>query len=176
MPSLDQKNGFSNENNSLLPEQIKLKKQLEEKVFYTKNSVAANQRSAFLKVLHGHWQLVKKGVLILFVLQVVVYGLALVSSLRWLALTVIDPLLLVADFFYIGWILVRLKLKYQRTLWQSEITLLVLGISLGALVSGFKVIWIRQPWTLVNLLVEPFFMGGLAVLSGFIMWWFIKLK
>ena len=160
----------------MLVEKIENKKQFEKKIFFTREDIPTSKNQGILSILVWSWQTVKKVVALLFVLQVVVYILALWPSIKQFMLTIVDPLLLVVDFFYVGWILVKLKLVYHRNLWQSELALFMLGGTLGVLVSWFKLIWIRQPWTVVNLIIEPFFMGGLAVAAGLVLWWLIRLK
>ncbi len=162
----------------MLEKEKEHKQLLEKKIFFTQADLPSelkNKKSFFEKIVWS-WKRVRKAVLFLFSLQIIVYLLTLKFSLRYLALNILDPLLLVLDFFCVGWILVKLKLVGHRNLWQSEFTILIFGVSLGILTSWFKLLWVRQTWTIPNLIIEPLFMGCLTVLVALIIWPLIKLK
>ena len=126
------------------------------------------------KDLEWYWRLIKKSVLILFSLQVVVYILSLFSGLKLLMMGVFDPLLLIVDFIFWGWLVAEIKLKYKENLWQVSVTMFLAGFSLGVLVSIFKFFWFREYWTIFNLIAEPVFMGIIAVFVGLVSWLFIR--
>ncbi len=154
----------------------KRNKDIEKDIFIQQDEFKSNKRKldSKFKDLEWYWQLIKKPVLILFGLQLIVYILSLFSSLELLMLDVFNPLLLIIDFLFWGWLVAEIKLKYKENLWQASVTMFLAGFFLGVLVSIFKFFWFREYWTIFNLIAEPVFMGMLAIFVGLISWLFIK--
>jgi len=154
------------------------KNDVEKKVFMQKDEFIQkkNKLNKKFKDLEWYWKLIKKPILILFGLQVSVYILSLVPGLKLLMVGVFDPLLLLVDFVFFGWIVAEVKLKNNENLWQALVTVFLGGFTLGILVSILKFFWFREYWTIFNLIAEPVFMGLIAVIVGLVAWVFIRRK
>ena len=151
---------------------------VEKKVFIQKDEFRPKKIEQYKKFkdLEWYWKLIKKPVLILFGLQAIIYVLSFFSVLKLLMVGFFDPLLLLVDFVFFGWLVAEVKLKYKENLWQTVVTVFLAGFTLGILVSILKFFWFREYWTIFNLIAEPVFMGIIAVVVGLVAWVFIRRK
>ncbi|OIO18487.1 hypothetical protein COV56_02775 [Candidatus Kuenenbacteria bacterium CG11_big_fil_rev_8_21_14_0_20_37_9] len=120
--------------------------------------------------------LVKKWVIFLASLEILVYVLAIARSIHSLMMTVVDPLLLLVDFAVFGFLMWKVKRKERETLWQGVVACFFAGFGFGLITSIFRIFWIRELWTVFNLITEPVFMGIMASAAGLITGIFIKRK
>lgn len=143
------------------------KKEVEKKVFLQFEDVQKNkQKKILFKDLGWYWEIIKKPVLALAGLEFFLYILALVPSLKLLMIGVFDPILLLVDFVFFGWLFAQVIKKKKESMWQGLVTVFLAGFALGLLLSIFKAFWIREYWTLFNVMVEPVYRGVLAVAVG----------
>ncbi len=112
------------------------------------------------------WQTVRRSVIVLFILQALAYVLMGVPVWRLAVERVIDPLLLLVDLSVFGWVASEAKLKYNQRATAAILVSFRVGLFLGLLVALFKFFWIREYWTVLNLVIEPVYTGLLAVVVG----------
>jgi hypothetical protein len=149
----------------------------EKKIFVQRDEFLSKEvKKRLFKDLDWYWKIIKKPVKILAGLEILLYILAIVPALRLLMLGVFDPILLLVDFVFFAWLVWQVRIKKQENLWQAVVTVFLAGFALGLVVSIFKAIWIREYWTIFNLITEPVFMGLLAVAVGLIVSLVIKPK
>jgi len=148
----------------------------EKKVFaQSKNHVNTNLKSKkIFKDLGWYWRIIKKPVLILSVLKILVYILSSFSALKQMMIDIIDPILLLVDFVFFAHITALVKHKYKQSQWQAIVTVFLAGFGFGFISSLFKLFWIREFWTIFNLITEPVFMGLVAAVIAVIAGLFIK--
>ena len=118
--------------------------------------------------------LIRTPVFILAGLEISLYFLSLIPGLKFVMIEVFDPILFLVNFIFFGWLMVLVLKKKGENLWQGTVTLFLAGFALGLIMSIFKIFWIREYWTFYNLIVEPVFMGMIAVIVGLIVSLFIK--
>ncbi len=156
---------------------VEEKKSAEDKVFAkSADDIAKKPKKSNFQDIGWYVELVKKWVIFLAALEILVYILALIKSINLLMMEVVDPLLLIVDFFVFGYLMWRVKRKEKETMWQGAITCFFAGFGLGLIMSIFKVFWVREFWTIFNLITEPVFMGLVAGGVGLIIGLFIKRK
>ena len=76
--------------------------------------------------------------------------------------------MLLVDFVFFGWIAWQVRVRKGETFWQALVTVFLAGFWLGVVMSIFKALWIREYWTIFNLISEPVFMGLVAVVIGLV--------
>ena len=150
--------------------------EIERRVFLQQNDLKPVKNKKLSEFIDWTWSLIRRPVLILFVLQVVVYILAKMSFVQSLAQRVIDPLLLLVNLAVFGWLASESKLKYNKKLGVSILVAFNGGVCLGILVALFKFVWIREYWTIFNLVIEPVYTGLLAAGAGWVAYIFTKKK
>ncbi len=145
----------------------KEKKEVEKKVFVQQPSeFGVGVKKGIFKDLDWYWQVIKKPVIILAGLEILVYGLSLFSELKLMMSEVFDPILLLVDFVFFGWIVWQVRIKKGETFWQGIVTVFLAGFALGLVMSIFKALWFREYWAIFNLITQPVFMGLVAVVIG----------
>ena len=139
-----------------------------------KYSRPEKKKNRYFKDLVWYWMLIRTPVFILAGLEISLYFLSLIPGLKFVMIEVFDPILFLVNFIFFGWLMVLVLKKKGENLWQGTVTLFLAGFALGLIMSIFKIFWIREYWTFYNLIVEPVFMGMIAVIVGLIVSLFIK--
>ena len=67
-------------------------------------------------------------------------------------------------------------MKRKEGLVQGLVTVFLAGFGLGLVMAVFEVIWIREFWTIFNLIVGPVYMGILAIVVGLVVGVFVGRK
>ena len=147
---------------------------VEKRVFLQQNDLNKKANKRLFDFIDGSWNVIRRPVLMLFILQVAVYTLIRFPLFRPMVQRVIDPLLLLVNLAVFGWLASESKLKYNKKLGPAILVAFSAGIFLGLLVAVFKFLWIREYWTIFNLVIEPVYTGLLAAGAGWIAYIFIK--
>jgi len=126
--------------------------------------------------LEWYWDIIHKPVLVLAGLEIVLYILALAPNLKILMMEVFDPLMLLVDLVFFGWLFASVIKKKKENCWQGLVTVFLAGFALGFILSIFKAFWIREYWTLFNVIIQPVYLGLLAAAVGLVVSLFVKRK
>lgn len=130
----------------------------------------------FFKDLAWYWRLVKNWVFFLAALEILVYIISLFHGLKAIMLELVDPLLVVVDFVVFGFLTVKVKRQFKESWWQAFVANFLAGFAFGLIIAVFKAFWIREFWTIFNLITEPVFMGFIAVAVTLVVGIFVKRK
>ena len=153
------------------------KLEVEKQVFFQGDEFKKDRaKKIVFKDLGWYWAMIRKPVLILAGLEIALYLLALVPNLKILMMEVFDPLILLVDFVFFGWLFSSVVRRKEETFWQGLITVFLAGFALGFILSIFKAFWIREYWTLFNVIAQPVYLGLLAVAIGLVVSLFVKRK
>jgi hypothetical protein len=133
-------------------------------------------KASLFKDLAWYWRIIRNWVFFLSGLEILVYFLALFERLAVIMLELVDPLLIIVDFVVFGYLTVKIKRQLQESWWQALVTDFLAGFGLGLIMAVFKAFWIREFWTIFNLITEPVFMGLIAVTVALIVGIFVKRK
>lgn len=147
--------------------EVKNKAKVKQRVFMQKDEMAVGKEGMF-KDLAWYVGIIRKPVLVLAGLEILLYVLALFDSLKLVMTEVFDPILLLVDLIFFGWIAWQVRLKRGESLWQALVSVFLAGFGVGLIMSIFKAVWIREYWTIFNLITEPVFMGLVAVVVGLV--------
>ena len=135
------------------------------------------KKSRWFKDLGWYFEIIKWAVLLLAFLEILTYVVPIIlKGSEFIMMGIINPILLLVDFVVFGWIIWEVKLKRGRNLRHALVAVFLAGFSLGLIMSLFKFFWVRQFWTLPNLLIEPVFMGLVAIVIGLAVSLFIRKK
>lgn len=150
------------------------RQEIEKKIFLQKEELASADERKLSAFIDWSWVLIRKPVMTLFVLQVTVYILAWVPSLKLIMQRAIDPLLLLVNLAVFGWLASEAKLKHNKKMGLTVLAVFSAGVFLGILTALFKFFWIREYWTIFNLVIEPVYTGLLAAGVGWLAFIFTK--
>ena len=149
----------------------------EKQIFFQEDELKKNRaKKIVFKDLGWYWEMIRKPVLILAGLEIALYLLALAPNLKILMMEVFDPLMLLVDLVFFGWLFASVIKKKKETAWQGLVAVFLAGFALGFILSIFKTFWIREYWTLFNVIAQPVYLGLLAVVIGLVVSLFVKRK
>lgn len=161
-------------------ENVDQDQKIEQQVFASKpeelNTKPKLPKPKVFKDLAWYWEIIKKPIFVLAGLEIITYILSIIPDWKELMLEIINPLLLIPYFVIFALVMIQVKRKYKETLWQGIVTAYLAGFGMGFIVAIFKAFWIREFWTIFNLITEPVFMGLVAAIIGLIIGLFIKRK
>lgn len=118
----------------------------------------------------------KRPLLYLFGIEILIYFFSAIPAAQSYLLEVILPLVVILDIIVFVWLAVKVAKQAQRDAVLILRTVVWLGIAVGVCRAIFKVVWINQLWTLVDVVVEPVVMGALALVVSIICMLFLKKK
>jgi hypothetical protein len=115
-----------------------------------------------------YFEVFKKEAAIMFGLEAATYILAIFEGLNFILKEIIGPLLMIVYlgiFIFIVW---KVKRKRNESTHDALAAVFMAGFVFGLLMAIFKLFWIFEYWTILNFIIEPAYMGLLAVAVGLI--------
>lgn len=119
---------------------------------------------------------IQRVVIYLVAVEILIYVFSLISILNLFLLNIILLLVLVLDVIVFAWLAVRVRYKYEKNYWTAVRTCVLAGLLVGLLRAIFKFFWVNEPWTIVNIFVEPFMTIAFALVTSLVIGIFIKKK
>ena len=116
---------------------------------------------------------IKRPLVYLVGLELLIYFLSLIPALKILMLDVFLPLLIFIDILVLSWLALQINKKYSSRSLTIQ-TCLMAGVSIAFLRAVFKLAWINELWTVLNLLVEPLLYLCISLVISFIISLFLK--
>ncbi|MBU4481925.1 hypothetical protein KKC16_00515 [Patescibacteria group bacterium] len=119
---------------------------------------------------------VQRVVIYLVSVEILIYLFSLINILNSFLLNIILPLVLILDIIVFAWLTFFVKRKYEKNYWIAVRTCVLAGLIVGLLRGFFKFFWINEPWTIVNIFVEPLVTILFALATSLVTGIFFKKK
>lgn len=135
----------------------------------------ASQKKIRPKLSWGWYiNVIKRPVLYLVAIEFLVYFFSLITLLESFLLNIVLPLVFILDIIIFGWLIIKVKKILKQNTWSAVKACILAGALVGLARAIFKIIWINEPWTILNIMVEPITIGIIAGIVGVVISLFIK--
>jgi hypothetical protein len=110
-------------------------------------------------------QKTRKSVLCLVGIEYIIYLLSLINFVSVFLLEIALPLLIIVDVIVYITLARRIKKQEDKQMLVVIKAMILTGIVVGLFRAVFKVFWIGEGWTVVNVIIEPVISGGVALIA-----------
>jgi len=120
--------------------------------------------------------IIQRVVIYLIAVEILIYIFSLINILNLFLLNIILPLVLILDIIVFAWLTVNVQRKHEKSFWIALRACILAGLLVGLLRGFFKFFWINEPWTVINIFIEPIVTLIFALITSLVINIFIKLK
>jgi len=120
--------------------------------------------------------LIRRPIIYLIAIEMFIYFFSIFSFAKNILLNIFLPLVLVLDVFVFVWLYLRLVEKENLPIFSTSKLLILTGFLVGFGRAIFKIIWLTENWTLINLIIESFLTAFIAGMLALIISVFFKKK
>lgn len=123
----------------------------------------------------SYFKIINRPIIFLAGIVMLIYFFSAVSFLEKVLLNDLLPSILILDIIFFIYLAKKLKTKSNSTATTIKY-LLIAGLLIGFFRSIFKLIWINEIWTVINVIIETLFTAGVAIICAFLTSIFINNK
>lgn len=159
-----------------LQEQKENKRQQQEKIKKAKKTQQQKlpEQTPDKPKLGWYLKNIKAPMFLLVAVEIGIYIFSLINAISNFLQNIVLPLVIILDIIIIAWLVVQVIKKKQQLKITAIKSVVLLGVLTGLLRAIFVALWISQPWTFINLIIEPVLTGIIALVVGFVVSLFIK--